>query len=52
MVGVMLYILFIIKISAFEMKKRCKKDNNLLYAVPYLHYINAIKGYFNNVLKS
>ena len=28
-----------------------KKDNNLLYAVPYQHYTNAIEGYFN-VLKS
>lgn len=24
-----------------------KKDNNLLYAVPYQHYTNAIEGYFN-----
>ena len=28
-----------------------KKDNNLLYTVPYQHYTNAIDGYFN-VLKS
>jgi len=28
-----------------------KKDNHLLYAVPYQHYTNAIEGYFN-VLKS
>ena len=28
-----------------------KKDNNLLYSVPYQHYTNAIEGYFN-VLKS
>ena len=28
-----------------------KKNNNLLYAVPYQHYTNAIEGYFN-VLKS
>ena len=28
-----------------------KKDNNLLYAVSYQHYTNAIEGYFN-VLKS
>jgi hypothetical protein len=28
-----------------------KKDNNLLYAVPYQHHTNAIEGYFN-VLKS
>ena len=28
-----------------------KKDNNLLYTVPYQHYTNAIEGYFN-VLKS
>ena len=28
-----------------------KKDNDLLYAVPYQHYTNAIEGYFN-VLKS
>ena len=28
-----------------------KKDNNLLYAVPYQHYTNAIEGYLN-VLKS
>ena len=28
-----------------------KKDNNLLYAVLYQHYTNAIEGYFN-VLKS
>lgn len=28
-----------------------KKDNNLLYAVPYQHYTNTIEGYFN-VLKS
>ena len=28
-----------------------KKDNNLLYAVPYQHCTNAIEGYFN-VLKS
>ena len=24
-----------------------KKDNNLLYTVPYQHYTNAIEGYFN-----
>ena len=24
-----------------------KKDNNLLYSVPYQHYTNAIEGYFN-----
>jgi len=28
-----------------------KKDNKLLYTVPYQHYTNAIEGYFN-VLKS
>ena len=28
-----------------------KKNNNLLYTVPYQHYTNAIEGYFN-VLKS
>ena len=28
-----------------------KKNTNLLYAVPYQHYTNAIEGYFN-VLKS
>jgi len=28
-----------------------KKDNNLLYTVPYQHYTNPIEGYFN-VLKS
>ena len=28
-----------------------KKNNNLLYAVPYQHYTNIIEGYFN-VLKS
>ena len=28
-----------------------KKNNNLLYAIPYQHYTNAIEGYFN-VLKS
>ena len=27
-----------------------KKDNNLLYSIPYQYYTNAIKGYFN-VLK-
>ena len=32
-------------------KELIKKDNNLLYAVPYQHYTNAIEGYFN-VLKS
>ena len=32
-------------------KDLIKKDNNLLYAVPYQHYTNAIEGYFN-VLKS
>jgi len=28
-----------------------KKDNNLLYPVPYQHYTNEVEGYFN-VLKS
>ena len=28
-----------------------KKDNNLLYTVPYQHYTNAIEWYFN-VLKT
>ena len=32
-------------------KNVIKKNNNLLYAVPYQHYTNAIEGYFN-VLKS
>ena len=28
-----------------------KKDNKLLYTIPYQHYTNSIEGYFN-VLKS
>ena len=28
-------------------KELIKKDNNLLYAVSYQHYTNAIEGYFN-----
>ena len=29
------------------LKDVIKKDNNLLYSVPYQHYTNAIEGYFN-----
>ena len=39
------------KITNSHVKNVIKKNNNLLYAVPYQHYTNAIEGYFN-VLKS
>ena len=33
-----------------KVKELITQHNNLLYAVPYQHYTNAIEGYFN-VLK-
>ena len=46
-----IYLILKIKFRPVKYKDVIKKDNNLLYAVPYQYYTNAIEGYFN-VLKS